>query len=91
MTDLGNIGARLRLQCKYCDWIPPENAVMEAVALHCQVDHDTSEIALDMVAVCSCGASMTLTESRPTGGGMKDYMGCPACGNTGHLIRRDTP
>jgi hypothetical protein len=33
---------------------------------------------------------MTLTESRPTGGGFKDYMVCGVCGNTGYVKREET-
>ena len=90
MTDLGNRVASMRLQCKLCPWVPSETATMEAVQLHVQVEHDTDEVALDLVAVCSCGAAMTLTVSKPTGGGFKDYFACGACGNTGYIIRRDT-
>jgi len=63
--------------------------VMEVVQLHYQVDHDTDAVTLDLVAVCSCGEAMTVTDSRPTGGGMKDYLLCGVCGNTGH-VRRET-
>lgn len=89
MSDLGNRHASMRLQCQRCGWVPPEGATMEAVLLHMQVDHDTDEVKLELVAVCSCGATMTHTESKPTGGGFKDYVKCGACGNTGHLLRKD--
>lgn len=89
MTDLGNRASSMRLQCKRCLWVPPEDATMEAVQLHVQVEHDTDEVALDLVAACSCDAAMTVTESRPTGGGTKDYLECPECGNTGHEVRRE--
>ena len=87
MTDIGNRNASMRLQCQRCGWPPPEDATMEAVLLHMQVEHDTDEVKLDLVAVCTCGAAMTHTETRPAGGGFKDYMSCPACGNTGHVKR----
>jgi hypothetical protein len=57
--------------------------------LHFQVDHDTDEVKCDLTAVCTCGEAMTATESRPTGGGIKDYLECGVCGNTGY-IRRET-
>lgn len=87
MTDLGNRATSMRLQCKTCRWVPPDDMVMEGAQLHFQVDHDTDEITLDLVAVCSCGEAMTHTGSRPTGGGTKDYFRCGICGNTGHIYR----
>lgn len=91
MTDLGNRNAHMRLQCKHCSTTWPDDTVMEAVLLHHQVDHDTGQVHLDLVAVCTCGAAMTHTESRPTGGGVKDYMRCGACGNTGYVKREAQP
>lgn len=88
-TDLGNIARSLTLQCKDCGWRPPEDATMEAVQLHFQVEHDTDKVTLDLVAVCACGATMGHAASRPTGGGFKDYFRCPADGNTGFVIRKD--
>jgi hypothetical protein len=88
MADLGNRNASMRLQCHRCGWYPPEDTLMEAVKLHFEVEHDTDEIRLELVGVCSCGEAMTITESRPTGGGTKEYLECGVCGNTGHL-RRD--
>lgn len=88
MADLGCLNGSLELQCKLCDYRPRRRTKVEAVALHCQVEHDTAELAMDLVAVCACGASMEHAETRPTGGGFKDYVRCPACGSTGY-IRRD--
>jgi hypothetical protein len=90
MADLGNRNASMRLQCNPCGWVPPESMQVEGALLHNQVEHDRDEVKFDLVAVCSCGEAMTLTESRPTGGGIKDYMACGVCGNTGH-IRREVP
>lgn len=87
MADLGRLNNSLTLQCKHCAYRPPANSVIEAFALHTEVEHDTDSYELDLVPVCSCGAAMTHTETRPTGGGFKDYVRCEACGNTGHLIR----
>jgi len=89
MGDLGNLNRTLRLQCKECQWRPPEDATMEAVQLHFQVDHDTDKVTLDLAAVCTCGASMAHVRTAPTGGGFKDYMRCAACGNTG-FVKRDS-
>ena len=90
MTDLGNLNRTLRLQCSPCGWVPPADMRMDHAQLHFQVEHDTDEVKLEMVAVCTCGAVMEHTQSRPTGGGFKDYVKCPACGNTGFLKRDGT-
>ena len=90
MTDLGNRGASMRLQCKPCGWVPPEDMAMEGVQLHFQVDHDTDAVTFDLVAVCTCGEAMTITDSRATGGGTKDYLVCGVCGNTGYVRRQET-
>jgi hypothetical protein len=87
VADLGNITRSIRLQCQLCPWRPPDDTTMEAAQLHCQVDHDTSEVQLELVPVCSCGAAMIHTETKRTGGGFKDYVECRACGNTGFVKR----
>lgn len=91
MTDLGNRTASMRLQCKHCGWVPPVDMTMRDAQLHFQVDHDTDAVNFNLVAVCTCGEAMEVTESRPTGGGIKDYMVCGVCGNTGHVKRETTP
>jgi DNA-directed RNA polymerase subunit RPC12/RpoP len=88
VADLGNLNGTLRLHCKDCGWRPPEDAVMEAVQLHFQVEHDTDQVTLDLLAVCACGAAMGHTVTKPTGGGFKDYVLCPACGSAG-FVKRD--
>lgn len=90
MTDLGNRNASMRLQCLRCGWVPPTQMTMRDAQLHFQVDHDTDEMKLELVAVCTCGEPMAVTLSRPTGGGIKDYLECKGCGNTGH-VRREQP
>ena len=87
MANLGNRGSFMRLQCRLCGWLPPEDMEMGHVQLHFQVEHDTDLETFDLVAACSCGAAMTVTETRPTGGGFKDYLACGACGNKGHVRR----
>jgi hypothetical protein len=88
MSDLGNRNRSMRLQCQPCGWRLPEDMVMEGALLHFQIEHDTDEVRLDLVAVCTCGEAMTLVRSAPTGGGFKDHMVCGVCGNTG-FIKRD--
>lgn len=87
MADLGNRIASMRLQCKPCGWVPPDDMPMEGAQLHFQVEHDTDKVTFDLVAVCTCGEAMTVTDSRPTGGGIKDYMVCGVCGSTGYVRR----
>lgn len=88
MADLGNLVRTLRLQCSACEWVPTKDMRVDHARLHFQVEHDTDQVTLEMVPVCTCGAVMEHTESRPTGGGFKDYVKCPACGNTG-FVKRD--
>ena len=87
-SDLGNLNRSMRLQCKACGWRPPEDAIMEAVKLHLQVEHDTDAVTLDLAVVCSCGSAMAHVRTAPTGGGFKDHMTCGACGSTG-FVKRD--
>lgn len=84
MADLGNLNSSLRLQCKPCGWRPPDDAAMEAVQLHFQVEHDTDAVTLDLLPVCTCGAAMEHTGTSH----FKDYFRCGACGNTG-FVKRD--
>jgi hypothetical protein len=90
VADLGNRNASMRLQCNACGWPLPDGMTMEAALLHFQVEHDTDEVKLDLVPACTCGEAMTHTDSRPTGGGMKDYFECGVCGSTGHVRREVT-
>jgi len=89
MAELGNRRSSMRLQCKPCGWVPPAGMQMEGVLLHFQVEHDTDEVTLDLVAACACGEAMTFTQSRPTGGGTKDYFECGVCGSTGWVRREN--
>lgn len=87
MADLGNLAPALRLQCKHCGWRPPEDMEMQHAQLHFQVEHDTSQVAFDLIPVCSCGAAMAHARTAPTGGGFKDHFTCAACGSTGFVKR----
>jgi rubredoxin len=88
VTDLGSRVRHMRLQCKPCGWVPPEDMPMEGVQLHFQVEHDTDDVVLELVSACSCGEAMTVTSTRPAGGlRVKDYLECGVCGNTGHVHR----
>ena len=87
-ANLGNVGKRMRLQCSGCEWLPPEDATMEAVQLHFQVEHDADEVKLNLVVICRCGAVMTYTESAEHGGETIDFFRCGPCGNTGYAVRK---
>ena len=87
MADLGNLNDSLRLACKPCGWRPPGDMTMRDAQLHFQVEHDTDDVKFDLVAVCSCGAAMEHAFTKPAGGRLRDYVKCPACKNTGFLLR----
>ena len=88
MTDLGNRARAMRLQCKRCGWVPPEDMVMEGALLHFQVEHDTDQITFELVSACTCGEAMTVTSSRRISPArVQDSLECGVCGNTGHVRR----
>jgi hypothetical protein len=87
VADLGNRNDSMRLQCKTCGWVPPEDMTMGHAHLHFQVEHDTDAVTFALVPVCACGEAMDITNSSPTGGGIKDYLLCGVCGNTGYVRR----
>ncbi len=62
---------------------------MGVAQAHMQTEHGTTEVHFDLAAACTCGTTMVLESSRPTGGGFKDYFVCPACANTG-FVRRES-
>lgn len=78
----------LVLQCKHCDYRPPEDAVMEAFQLHCQVEHDTDKLEMDLVVVCTCGSTMKLVRTRETATGFVDRFECEHDGNRTSVRRR---
>lgn len=89
MSDLGNRADALRLQCKPCGWVPPGSMKQEGMLLHFQVDHDSGEIVLEMVAACTCGEAMTVTSSsRISVSRVQDSLLCGVCGNTGYVRRK---
>lgn len=89
MSNLGNLYKRLRLQCKPCGWVPPEGMPMEGVQMHFQVDHDTSDVTLDLLPACPCGEAMEHTESAGSGKQITDFFRCGVDGNTGYVNRKD--
>lgn len=77
------------LECSLCAHRPDPESVLEAFQLHCQVEHDTDEVALNLVAACECGATMTFVRTAQVGGTktVLDYFRCEPCGLTGHVQR----
>lgn len=76
------------LQCKHCDCRWPPDAVVEAMLLHFQVEHDTDAVTLDLRAVCQCGAAMDLSHTVSLGiYTLRDHFVCSACGRRGTLKR----
>jgi hypothetical protein len=72
--------ARMMLACQYCGERWPDDAVMEAMALHTQVEHDTDDYRLDLILVCACNTTMTLTRSEPLRSGrVRLHFDCPSC------------
>lgn len=84
---MAEIRPALRLECHHCHWTPPTDMTMQIVQMHFNMDHENGPMTMDLAAVCSCGETMTFVESRPTGGGHKDYFRCEVCDNTGALKR----
>lgn len=71
------------LECKTCSHRWPGDAVVEAIRLHFNVEHDSDSIELELRAVCRCGAAMTFDGSE----GTLDRYTCPACGGKGSVRR----
>lgn len=80
--------ARLMLVCHHCGDRWPDDAVMEAVRLHMQVEHDTDEVEVDMILACACNARMALTRKEPLRNGReRHHYDCPACKRSTTLMR----
>lgn len=78
------------LECKECRCRWPDDAPMEAVKLHMQVEHDTDEVNLDLVPVCSCNTTMKLTRQEMKGEMQHSYFDCPSCHRSA-LIKNKPP
>lgn len=78
---------RMALQCPLCGHRPPLDSVIEAFQLHCQVEHDTDDVKLDLRAVCECGAAMDYTHTEREGPHReRDHFRC-VCGKRGAVRR----
>lgn len=58
--------------------------------LHCGVEHDTDDLQMNLIAVCTCGDEMTPMGSTPAGDlvHVRDSFLCGACGSMGTLLRK---
>lgn len=89
MTDIGNRSAYMSMRCLDHNWPVPAEGTAKALQLHVAAYHEgEATFAAELVAVCTCKEIMKVTSTKPTGGGLKDWLECPACGNTGHAYRR---
>jgi hypothetical protein len=93
VAELGNLYQRMILECKKCHWRFEDDTVMEAILLHFQVDHDSSNIELALVPQCRCGTTMELVGntkfSNASGDHIRSTWMCPACKSTGWLVQTD--
>jgi hypothetical protein len=81
--------ARLMLACSKCPERFANDTEMEAVRLHYNVEHDTDEIEINLIVVCSCGTTMDPTRTEPVGDGtVLDHFACPSCKGTTAIGRR---
>lgn len=88
----GVITPQLVLRCGLCEWRPPLDSTMEAFTLHSNVEHDTDDYAMNLVAVCTCGAEMTHTSTTPHGVGQEaDHFLCVHDNTIGLLVRTVKP
>jgi hypothetical protein len=87
MSDGQLIEPRLVLECATCHHRPAPDSVLEALSLHFLVEHDTEDVNLNLIAVCTCGAAMDFIEAKPTGGGFFDWYRCTFDGNQGRIKR----
>jgi hypothetical protein len=92
IIDYGNLNHLLRLSCRECKWIPDQRLTVGVFRAHCKEEHGSPDVGLDLVPVCKCGTIMNATgETKPTGGGTKDYFECPKCGSVGFVKKDGKP
>ncbi len=77
----------LELLCKICGWRPAESQTMGDVRQHMIDAHGTSEVTLDLSAICSCGSEMRFTFTEKVGDMVRDHFICPTDGNEGWIER----
>ncbi len=85
MTDTFDVPDGTALLCQTCGWRPDENLTVGLVKAHFEVEHDTSEVRLDLVALCPrCAAAMRFTHHHAG----RDHHVCDGCRRT-RTIRRE--
>lgn len=78
----------LMMECKLCDYRPPETSTMGEFEMHFRLEHEGADVAMRLSAVCPDHATtMEHIESKPTGGGFKDWFRCPTADCTGFIKR----
>jgi transposase-like protein len=84
-VDLNDAG--LVLVCQLCRWRPPNDLTMTLVATHFDVDHDSTDIRLELTAWCErCDQEMTLDRTEGTkAGGWKHHYSCGQC-HRSHVV-----
>lgn len=76
-----------RLACKHCGWRPPEDLEMGVAAAHFETEHNTTEVAFDLVVVCDrCDGVMPLFAIL----GEEHHFQCEPC-KRGRIIRQRPP
>lgn len=72
------------LACKHCGWRPPGDLAMGVAAAHFETEHDTTDVAFDLVVVCDhCDRAMTYFASI----GNQDHFECKPC-HRGRVVTR---
>ncbi len=82
----------LVLVCQLCRWRPPEGEPVSLVAAHFDVDHDTTDVRMELVAWCDrCDQQMTYDRtSAIRGGGQKHHYSCGRCHRSTVVTQRPT-
>jgi hypothetical protein len=75
------------LACKHCGWRPPGDLVMGVAAAHFETEHDTTDVAFDLVVVCDrCDRVMTHLATI----GDQHHYECAPC-HRGRVIKQGPP
>lgn len=85
MTDTLDVPDGMALLCQTCQWRPDENLTVGLMQAHFETEHDTSDIRLDLVALCPrCDTAMAF-EHHHAG---RDHFVCATC-RRARTIRRE--
>lgn len=79
MTDTLDVPDGMALLCQTCRWRPDENLMVGVVKAHFETEHGTSDVRLDLVALCPrCDTAMTFEHHRAG----RDHFVCDGCRRT---------